>query len=68
MKTTLDIPEKLLEEAVLLAGTRTKTQAITIALKEFIRRQKLERIIRESGHLRFSDDWEGACHDRQGPG
>lgn len=64
MKTTLNIPKELLEEAVLLAGVRTKTEVVTIALKEFIHHQKIEGIIKEAGNLEFSKDWEKARHDR----
>jgi len=64
MKTTLNIPEKLLEEAVRLAGVRTKTEVVARALKEFIRRQKIERLIEETGSLEFSDDWDNARHGR----
>ena len=64
MKTTLNIPEKLLEEAVQLAGVQTKTEAVIRALAEFVRRQKVERLISETGSLEFSDDWENARHAR----
>ncbi len=64
MKTTLNIPRHLLEEAVRLAEARTKTQAVIRALREFIRRQKVERLINETGSLQFSDDWENARHGR----
>ena len=65
MKTTLNIiPEKLLEEAGYLSGVRTKTEAVTLALKQFIRRHKIERLIKQSGALEFSNDWEDARHGR----
>jgi Arc/MetJ family transcription regulator len=64
MKTTLNIPRELLEEAVKLAGVRTKTEAVMLALKELIRRQKIERLIEQTGSLEFSDDWEESRHGR----
>ena len=64
MKTTLNIPKELLEEAVRLARVRTKTEAVTLALRELIRRQKIERLIEQSGSLEFSDDWEESRHGR----
>ena len=64
MKTTLNIPQKLLEEAVYLSGVRTKTEAVTLALKQFIRRHKIERLIKQTGALEFSNDWEDARHGR----
>jgi len=64
MKTTLNLSKELLDEAVRLANARTKTQVVTLALEEFIRRRKIERIIDESGSFQFSDEWEEARHAR----
>jgi len=64
MKTTLNVPRDLLEEAARLAGARTKTEAVMRALEEFVRRQKIEEIIRAAGSLEFSDEWDEARHER----
>ena len=64
MKTTLNISEELLEEAVRLTGFRTKTEAIHKALTELIRKQKIEEIIGQAGKLDFNNDWEKARHER----
>jgi Arc/MetJ family transcription regulator len=64
MKTTLNISEELLEEAIRLTGSRTKTEAIHKALTELIRKQKVEKIIGSAGKLDFNNDWEKARHDR----
>jgi hypothetical protein len=64
MKTTLNVPRDLLEEAARLAGARTKTEAVVRALEEFVRRQKIEEIIRAAGSLEFSDKWDEARHER----
>ena len=44
MRTTLDLPEKLLAEARRLSGARTKTQVIIWGLEELIRKRKLESL------------------------
>jgi Arc/MetJ family transcription regulator len=64
MKTTLNISRELLEEAIRLTGSRTKTEAIHKALTELIRKQKVEKIIGLAGKLDFNDDWEKARHER----
>ena len=64
MKTTLNISEELLEEAVRLTGSRTETEAIHKALTELIRKQKIEEIIGQAGKLDFNNDWEKARHER----
>ena len=37
MRTTLDLPEDLLKEAMLVSNIKTKTKVITIALEELVR-------------------------------
>lgn len=41
MRTTLDLPEKLLSEAMKAARVTTKTQVIITALEELIRKSKI---------------------------
>ena len=50
MKTTLDIPEELLAEAMLCSGARTKREAVMRALKEFNRRAGLARLADRLGN------------------
>jgi hypothetical protein len=64
MKTTLDIPDDLVNKTMQLSGSKTKTAAIVTAMKEYIRRKKLERIVELEGTLQFSDDWEKSRHER----
>ncbi len=64
MKTTLNIPESLIKEAMKLSNRRTKTDTIIMALKEYIRKKQLERVIAMSGKLDFSEDWERGRHER----
>lgn len=42
MKTTIDIPEELLTEAMKRTGARTRRDAIVAAVREFNRRHRLE--------------------------
>lgn len=44
MKTTVDIPEDALREAIRLTKAKTKKQAIVTAILEFNRRRKLDWI------------------------
>ena len=41
MKTTIDIPEKELQEAIRFSGAKTKKDAIVQAVREFNRRHRL---------------------------
>ena len=44
MKTTIDIPEEELREAIRHTGAKTKKDAVVRALKEFNRRQRLTKL------------------------
>ncbi len=44
MKTTIDIPEKLLREAIRHTGAKTKRDAVVTAVDEFNRRRRLEEM------------------------
>lgn len=44
MRTTLDIPEELIAEATALLGFKSKTDAVIVALRELIRRRRLEEL------------------------
>lgn len=49
MKTTLDLPRDLLDEAVRFSGGRTKRDAVIRALEEFTRRAKLALLAERLG-------------------
>jgi Arc/MetJ family transcription regulator len=50
-KTTLDIPEDELREAIRHTGAKTKREAVVIALSEFNRRRRLQKLAEKFGTL-----------------
>ena len=44
MRTTLDIPEELLEEARRALGFKSKTDTVVLSLQELIRRRRIEEL------------------------
>ena len=44
MRTTLDIPEELIEEARRILGFQSKTDTVIASLREFIRRRRIEQL------------------------
>ncbi|MFN2421975.1 MAG: type II toxin-antitoxin system VapB family antitoxin [Gemmatimonadota bacterium] len=44
MRTTLDIPEALIEEARRLLGFKSKTDTVILSLKELIRRRRIDEL------------------------
>jgi Arc/MetJ family transcription regulator len=44
MRTTLDLPAELIEQARAAVGFKSKTDTVIFALRELIRRQRLEEL------------------------
>jgi hypothetical protein len=51
MKTTVDIPERALREAMAHTRARTKREAIVTAVLDFNRRKRLEKLTEKLGTL-----------------
>ncbi|MEX1118206.1 MAG: type II toxin-antitoxin system VapB family antitoxin [Terrimicrobiaceae bacterium] len=49
MKTTIDIPENELKDAIKFTGARSKRAAVLHALVDFNRRKRMAGLIRHSG-------------------
>jgi Arc/MetJ family transcription regulator len=45
MRTTIDIDDKLLEEAKRLTSVKTKKELINLSLRELIRKKRLEHLL-----------------------
>ncbi|MFC4870693.1 type II toxin-antitoxin system VapB family antitoxin [Negadavirga shengliensis] len=56
MRTTLDIPEKLIMEAMRLTGAKTKSQLIKEALEDQIARIKRKRLLTFKGSIDLGID------------
>ncbi len=55
MRTTLNIEDEAIVEAMKMAPGKTKTQVINEALREFARRRKLRGLLKFQGKMR----WKG---------
>lgn len=51
MRTTLDLDEKLLAEAMRVTGSRTKTAAVTLGLESLIRAAARQRLAALEGRI-----------------
>lgn len=56
MRTTLDIPKPLIEEARQLLGFKSKTDTIVVALQELIRRKRIDQLKAMMGHVKLEID------------
>jgi len=56
MRTTLDLPEELVNEAKALLGFKSKTDLIVYALHEAVRRRRREQLVEMFGKVKIDID------------
>jgi Arc/MetJ family transcription regulator len=56
MRTTLDIPGDLLQEAQRLLGFKSKTDTVVVSLRELIRRRRIEDLKALLGKVQLDVD------------
>ena len=56
MRTTLDLPEELVEQARTAVGFKSKTDTVIFALREVVRRQRIDELKTLMGSVRFEFD------------
>lgn len=49
MRTSMNIPQNLLKEAVKISGAPTQTRAVVMGLEELIRKKRLEALLKLKG-------------------
>ena len=58
MSTNLDLDDALIEEARHTGGHKTKKEAVTAALDEYVRRHKQQDVIRQFGTFDFDTNYD----------
>ncbi len=53
MRTTIDIPQELFEEAQSILGFKSKTDVVIFSLQEVIRKKKLKEFAHLAGRVKF---------------
>ena len=56
MRTTLDIPQDLLKQALQVSQAKTKTMVVVLGLQELIHRHQLEQLRALRGHVDLVTD------------
>ena len=56
MRTTLDLPEALVEEARSTLGFKSKTDTVVLALRELIRRRRIDDLKELMGRVNLELD------------
>lgn len=58
MRATLEIPDALIDDLLKVTGEKTKTRAICLAIKDYIRQKRKEKLLALSGKIHFDLDWK----------
>ena len=56
MRTTLEVDEKLLKDVLALTGEKSKGKALNRALREFVRRKRIEEMKALAGSIDLVDN------------
>ena len=56
MRTTLDLPDGLIEEARQIVGFTSKTDTVILALRELVWRKRLDELKALMGHVKLDID------------
>jgi Arc/MetJ family transcription regulator len=65
MATNLAIDDKLIEEARRIGEHKTKKQAVTTALEEYIRHRKQQKILEDFGTVDFDPAYDYKAERRR---
>jgi hypothetical protein len=57
MRTTINVSDDLLDALIKRTKTRTKTQAIETAIREYLGKKAIEDLINLSGKIKINPDW-----------
>ena len=56
MRTTLDLPQDLIEKTMSITKARTKTEAITIALESIVKQERYNQLLSFHGKVSLDID------------
>ena len=49
MKTTIDIPEDVMKDALRISGARSKREVVLNALRDYVQRKRMAELARHAG-------------------
>ena len=58
MRVTINVPDDLLSEVQKITREKSKTKAITAAMREYVRQKKIKELIALRGKIQVEYDWE----------
>ncbi|MDD4890579.1 MAG: type II toxin-antitoxin system VapB family antitoxin [Phycisphaerae bacterium] len=69
MRTTIDIDETLLRQVMRILGTKSKSEAVNIALRRVVESRKCEEALQIANAIGWNDDLDGSgkAHPKRRP-
>jgi hypothetical protein len=58
MRATLNLPDALIHHLLQVTGEKKKTKAICLAIEDYIRRKRREKLLSLSGKVQFELGWQ----------
>ncbi len=58
MRATLNLPDALIHQLLQITGEKKKTKAICLAIEDYIRRNRREKLLSLSGKVQFDLGWQ----------
>jgi Arc/MetJ family transcription regulator len=58
MRATLNLPDALIHHLLQITGEKKKTKAICLAIEDYIRRNRREKLLSLSGKVQFDLGWQ----------
>ena len=58
MRTTLNIDELLMKKLLEITQEKSKTRAITTAIKDYIKKKQIKKILSYQGRLDIENNWQ----------
>jgi len=58
MRTTLNLDDYLMNKLLEITREKSKTKAITIAIKDYLKKNNIKKILSYQGNLRIENNWQ----------
>ncbi|MBW1863234.1 MAG: type II toxin-antitoxin system VapB family antitoxin [Deltaproteobacteria bacterium] len=58
MRTTLNLDTYLINKLLEITREKSKTKAITIAIKDYLKKNNIKKILSYQGNLKIENNWQ----------
>ena len=58
MRTTLNVKDDIIEKVMQLTGAKNRSQAVNEVLEAFVRKEKINNLLKLKGKLHLEVDWK----------